>query len=240
MKGFYLQVFSLFPESIKRRINPLQYAVDAFVCSGVTGDPKAVVLDAGAGEGRYREALCHYRYLALDSTRGDSSWDYSRLDVIGDLIKLPLASEHVDFVVNTQVLEHVSDPLQVLQELQRVLKAGGTLLLTAPQGWHEHQQPNDFYRFTRYSLQRLLGDAGFTSFEVSPMGGYFHYLGHRLTYVPKVLFQENVGWKRVILFPIELLSLFLFCFLGPLLCFYLDRCDRTKDFTLCYQCKAVK
>jgi hypothetical protein len=44
----------------------------------------------------------------------------------------------------------------------------------------------------------------------------------------------------VVLFPLELLSLFVFCFLAPLVCYYFDFLDKDKEFTLCYKCVATK
>lgn len=239
MSGFYLKVYDRLPQFLKRRINPLEYSVEEFVRSANSGSGR-VVLDAGAGEARYARYFSNHVYVALDSTAGDPSWDYSRIHIQGDLASLPLAPGSVDTVVSTQVLEHVPDPVQTLKELQRVLRPGGRLYLTAPQGWHEHQAPNDYFRFTRYSLERILEQAGFVDVAVHPLGGYFHYLGHRLTYIPKVLFQDRQGLQRALLFPLELGSLFLFCLAGPILCFYLDRLDNKKEFTLLYRCTATK
>jgi SAM-dependent methyltransferase len=176
----------------------------------------------------------------LDSTVGEPDWDYSNIDLCADLMAIPIATETVDLVLNTQVLEHVAHPALVLGEIHRVLRPGGELLLTAPQGWHEHQQPHDFFRFTRFSLELLLDHAGFSKYQIEPFGGYFHYLGHRLTFIPKVLFQERRGILRVALFPVELATLFFCCFVIPLLCFYLDRLDEKKEFTLCYRVLASK
>src|SRR5512135_3213753 len=54
-------------------------------------EPTSLVLDAGAGEGRYRRFLEHTRYLAVDFGEGDEAWDYSALDVVADLHHLPFA-----------------------------------------------------------------------------------------------------------------------------------------------------
>jgi SAM-dependent methyltransferase len=240
MTGFYLTAYSLLPEFLKRRINPLEYSIQAFVQSARPDSAQAVVLDAGAGEARFQQYFSDQLYLALDSGVGEASWDYSRIHICADLMNIPLVGSSVDVVLNTQVLEHVPDPALVLQEIYRVLKAGGRLHLTAPQGWHEHQQPQDYFRFTQYSLRSMLLFAGFREITIEPLGGYFHYLGHRLTYIPKILFQERMGAARVLLFPLEVIALFLFCFVGPVICYHLDRLDRKKEFTLCYRCVAVK
>lgn len=240
MSRFYIKVYTLLPEFLKRRINPLDYTIEAFVQSANDASGKKVILDAGAGETRFAHHFLRHFYVALDSGEGDSSWDYSRIQVQADVASVPIASERVDTVVHTQVLEHVATPEQVLREMYRVLRPGGQLYLTAPQGWHEHQQPHDYFRFTRYSLRLLLETAGFREISIEPLGGYFHYLGHRLTYVAKVLFQDRKGVVRVLLFPLELTTLFLFCFLSPIACYYLDRFDKKKEFTLGYKCLATK
>ena len=240
MAEVYRKVFDRLPRSLRRRIDPLEFSIESFVRSAAKAPKGAFVLDAGAGESRFAGFFRDHRYLALDSGIGDGSWDYSQLHLCGDLTAIPLRPQSVDVVLNTQVLEHVPDPGLVLAELNRVLKEGGFLYLTAPQGWPEHQQPHDYFRFTRWGLEHLLTEAGFSQIKIQPQGGYFHYLGHRLTYIPRVLFGGRRGVVRGLLLPLELIAVGLFCFLAPLLCFYLDRFDRVREFTLGYQCIAVR
>ncbi len=240
MSAFYFRVFDLLPAPLRRRVDPLQEAVYRFVSGAAAVDPNALIVDAGAGQSRFAGLFRNNRYVALDFGRGDSGWDYTGLDVVGDLQHLPLKTGSAAVVINTQVLEHLPEPGRALREMHRILEPGGRLFLTAPQGWHEHQQPHDYYRFTSFALERLLSGAGFRSWTIDPMGGYFHYLGQRLTYIPKVLFWPRGKLFRTLLFPIELLSMALFCLLGPLVCYYLDRFDTDREFTLCYRCLATK
>jgi SAM-dependent methyltransferase len=60
-----------------------------------------------------------------------------------------------------QVLEHVFNPVQFLQEVNRVLKPGGKLLLTVPFVWDEHEQPYDYARYSSFGLRAMLEKSGF-------------------------------------------------------------------------------
>ena len=240
MSGVYLRVYNVLPEALKKRINPLDYAIDDFVRGAASREPGGLVLDAGAGESRFAGHFAGHRYVAVDSCVGDAAWDYSKVSLLADLVSIPLADGVFDTVLNIQVLEHVPDPQAVVCELFRVLKPGGRLYLTAPQGWHEHQSPNDYFRFTKYALRKLVENAGFADVGIEPLGGYFHYLGHRLTYVPKSLFPGLPWPARVLLAPLEIVTLSTCCFCLPILCYYLDRFDRSREFKLCYRCVAVK
>lgn len=204
--------------------------------------PTSLVLDAGAGEGRYRRFLEHTRYLAVDFGEGDEAWDYSALDVVADLHHLPFANAALDGVVCTQVLEHVRYPDRVVSELARVLKAGGHLFLSAPQGWHQHQKPHDFFRFTSFALAAMFQDAGLRPDYIRPMGGYFWTLSYELQMMHYWLFPPpEAGSRRGALGLIgSLLVRSVFLFLLPLPLYYLDRLDRIKDKTMGYVCHCVK
>lgn len=225
---------AVLPRFLLRALDPFEAAIRQAVETFASSLPAGVrVLDAGAGELRYAECFKPHRYVALDLAVGDVAWDYSRLDLLGDLEQLPLASATFDAAVNIVTLEHVRRPQQVLDELARVLKPGGRLLVVAPMEWEVHQAPHDYFRYTRHGLEHLLKTAGFTVRRLDPVGGYFWLMGRRsvnfLTF-----FQGGVGWLFfVLLAPI-------YGFLAPLVCYLLDRFDHKKDFTLGYVCEAVK
>ncbi|HQF70941.1 MAG TPA: methyltransferase domain-containing protein, partial [Promineifilum sp.] len=68
--------------------------------------PGARLLDAGSGEGQYRDTFKHLRYVGVDLAVGDQTWDYTGLDAQGDLSHLPFADDSFDAAVCFQVLEH--------------------------------------------------------------------------------------------------------------------------------------
>lgn len=74
-------------------------------------------------------------------------------------------SHTYDFVLSTQVLEHVKDPVAYLTEAYRILRPGGRLLLTTHGMFEEHGCPYDFYRWTSRGLEDLVGSIGFSVIE---------------------------------------------------------------------------
>ncbi len=133
----------------------------------------SLVLDAGAGEGMYRRLFNHTRYLAFDYGIGDAGWDYTGLDVVCDLHLLPLKDRSVPYILCTQTLEHLTKPHVALSELYRVLSDNGTIFCTLPFiGDAHHQEPYDFFRYTKYADEYLFAQAGFRDIEISPIGGY--------------------------------------------------------------------
>jgi 2-polyprenyl-3-methyl-5-hydroxy-6-metoxy-1,4-benzoquinol methylase len=66
-----------------------------------------------------------------------------------------------DFVLSSQVLEHVLDPAFYLSECFRVLKPGGKLLVTTHGTFWDHACPHDYWRWTAYGLRQAVENAGF-------------------------------------------------------------------------------
>lgn len=222
----------LLPKFLLARLDPVEKTISDEVARFAAGlPPGAVVLDAGAGESRFRAQFSRQRYLAVDNRLGDAGWDYSSLSLVGDLQSLPLRDASCDALLNIVVLEHTPDPLRVVQELHRVLRPGGRLLLIAPMIWEIHQAPHDYFRFTRYGLERLLRSAGFETARLEPIGGFFWLVGRYSFYFLKLW---RTGWRALLL---PLLAP-VFGLLIPLICYYLDPLDRTGDYTLGYVCEA--
>lgn len=195
--------------------------------------PQERILDAGAGESRFRPLFAHTGYVGIDATVGDKSWDYSEIDTVGDLCRIPFRAAAFDHVLCLVVLEHTQEPWAVLQEFNRVLRAGGEVHLIVPLMWEEHQKPHDYFRFTSHGMAYLLERANFQAERIEPIGGFFWVLARRC--VNLLTFFQS-GWRRVlflILAPV-------FGLILPVLCYYLDAMDRQKHFTLGFAVTARK
>ena len=210
----------LLPGPLRRYVLDFERRITAAVISFAGTVPAgARVLDAGAGEGAYQGYFPGRKYVGLDLGIGDQKWDYTRLDVLGDLASLPFADRVFDAALNIVTLEHVKDPRRVLTELARVLKPGGRLLLVVPHEWEVHQHPHDFFRFTKYGVEELARAAGLRVVSMEPGGGYFRLLARRLLggaqFFPMPL---HLAWLTLVAAPALLLPL-------------LDGLDKKKDFT---------
>jgi SAM-dependent methyltransferase len=237
-KAFYASM----PNFLKRLIVPCDFHIWEFVRQAAAEIPASSrLLDAGAGQCQFKSLFGECSYIAVDLALGDNTWDYSRLDVVSDLERLPFPDKEFDGEICIQVLEHLREPKTVLCELYRVLKPGGYLYLSAPQGWGIHQAPHDYYRFTCYGLRYLFEQAGFKIDYIKPSCGYFGYLANRMTIFPKVLFWHiTKPWLRLILLPFELISIFFFVLFFPAILHIMDPLDGQRDFTLNYFVKAKR
>ena len=130
------------------------------------------ILEVGCGLKPYRHLVppdvC---YRAIDWERSETCFHYRNSDVIyynGDIF--PLQDNSYDFVFHTEVLEHVYDVRRFLSECNRVLLMKGSMFFTVPFAVRYHYIPNDYWRFTPASLERLLKETGFKHVMVKPRG----------------------------------------------------------------------
>jgi SAM-dependent methyltransferase len=64
------------------------------------------------------------------------------------------------------------EPEKILKEIWRVTKPGGRFFATVPFIWNLHEIPFDEYRYTPYSLERHLVNAGYKNVEIKALGGW--------------------------------------------------------------------
>ena len=126
-------------------------------------------LDLGCGNKPY-ESL--YKPLTEKQTGCDViQSDKNRVDVICLATALAFENSCFDSILCTQVLEHVYDHHTMIKEIHRVLKPGGHIMLTVPFVWELHEEPYDFFRFTKHALKELFEEAGLVIDYIKPNGG---------------------------------------------------------------------
>ena len=119
--------------------------LDRFIAAHATDQP---TLDIGAQNGPY--AALFPRRIGLDIRPG------AGVRIIGDAQALGVRDAAFDVVLCTEVLEHLREPQQAIDEMFRVLKPGGRLLLTTRFLFPIHDAPDDYFRYTKYGLRYLL------------------------------------------------------------------------------------
>jgi ubiquinone/menaquinone biosynthesis C-methylase UbiE len=120
------------------------------------------VLDVGCGSKPYQDCFpLVSTYIGIDVETSGHDHKNSIVDVFYDGLSIPFTNESFDSVVCFEVLEHVKDPKAILGEVNRVIKDHGSLLISVPFLFGEHEEPYDFQRFTSFGLVKLLKDAGF-------------------------------------------------------------------------------
>jgi ubiquinone/menaquinone biosynthesis C-methylase UbiE len=121
-----------------------------------------VVLDLGCGT-KWPQALLpeSCRYVGLDYPE-TAEWYQTKPDVFGDAQRLPFASSSINTVLMVDVLEHLPNPRQALDEAARCLGTKGTLILIVPFLYPIHDAPHDYQRWSAYGLKKLVGECEFT------------------------------------------------------------------------------
>ena len=155
------------------------------------------ILDTGAGELRYKRFCAHLNYVSQDFAQYDGQGDgvglqtgardYSGLDIVSDITQIPEPDASFDAIMCIEVLEHLPYPVEALRELSRLLKPGGTLIITAPFCSLTHYAPH-FYQtgYSRYFYEYWLGELGFEIEDMQWNGNYFEYLAQELRRLPTV------------------------------------------------------
>ena len=143
---------------------------------------KGVLVDVGCGTRQYETLFKPYvtRYIGLEYPSVFSG--HTPYDVAGDALRLPYKTASVDTVLSNQVIEHVPEPWTMVDEMARILKPDGILILSAPHIWGIHNAPEDYYRFTCYGLQFLMERAGLEVLYVHAMAGFWVTAGIRFCY----------------------------------------------------------
>jgi SAM-dependent methyltransferase len=189
------------------------------------------VLDVGAGRNHYRKVFSRNNYITIDI--GLEQKNNKGIDIVGDILDMPLNDSSIDYIICIEVIEHMADGSHLLKEMNRVIKKGGKLLITFPLCFGEHMEPYDYFRYTQYSMKDMLEVNGFSVLEIKKRGGYFTLLGFFAAGVPdqiaktgKIPALIRKPLKRLLRFPFTY-------FLAPIF-IKLDLLDQRKNFTLGY------
>ncbi len=138
------------------------------------------ILDVGCGEMPYKSIFYNSNYYGIDfknfskykeikGTQPDYFFDSNYLEDF----KLPFKNEEFDNVFSFQVLEHHKNPQIFLQELNRVIKKDGMVMVSCPFIEGIHESPHDYQRYTKFGLEEIFHKNGFKVEKIFSQGKFF-------------------------------------------------------------------
>jgi SAM-dependent methyltransferase len=134
------------------------------------------LLDVGCGDGTFLNLMRQRGWTvagidfdpkAIASARHKYGLELKQ----GDLRSAAFPANQFDAVTMSHVVEHLPDPVSVLQEIRRILKPGGQLVMTTPNtagighqkfgaNWFGIDAPRHLHLFNRSALSQVVARAG--------------------------------------------------------------------------------
>jgi SAM-dependent methyltransferase len=131
------------------------------------------LLDFGCGSKPYRSLFKVDEYIGLDYENEGHPHNEEQIDIFYDGGKLPFKDAEFDYILCTEVFEHLFDLDDKIGEFNRVLKKNGLLFVTCPFVWNEHEIPYDFARYTSFALNHKFKNKGFEVVSYKKGGTFF-------------------------------------------------------------------
>lgn len=161
-----------------------------------------VMLDFGCGTKPYKKYFSNVSdYIGVDIKLDGFEERQKHVDFFYDGKNIPFEDGNFDSILCTEVLEHVFNIGELLNEFNRVLKKGGTMLVTTPFMWEEHEMPYDFARYTTPALRNLYKQNGFEVVNHYKTGNNAVVITQFCINYIKTLLPENKVIRQIMLIP---------------------------------------
>lgn len=162
----------------------------------------AHILDIGCGKQPFRPIFeqLGFQYAGLDYKQNAAN----NVDIIAPIdsdfmAKYPDLKAY-DFVICTEVLEHVAQWHIAFENIYTLTKTGGKVLITCPHFYQLHEQPYDFWRPTPYVLEFYAKKVGFKVIDNIQAGDSWDVLGTFLGNVSSIYYKKNLTLKYKLIF----------------------------------------
>ena len=148
------------------------------------------VLEIGSRQEKNQKNVANLRrlfpqgeYLGVDMRSGPG------VDRVVNAEKLPFKDNSIDVVLCLETLEHAEKPWLISEEIERVTKNSGVMIVSSQQNFPIHMHPSDYFRFTPYGLKSL-----FKKLKSSLLIGISPAFDNEARLNPQTVIM--VGWKR--------------------------------------------
>lgn len=132
-------------KNLVKSIKITRYNLDYFIKKHAT---EKRTLNIGSGTSPYIDHFPNSVNLDIEKS--------GFVDILGDAQNLPFKDKTFEVILATEILEHLKEPQKAIDEMKRVCKNNGKLILTTRFIFPLHDTPNDYYRYTKYGLRHLL------------------------------------------------------------------------------------
>jgi SAM-dependent methyltransferase len=185
------------------------------------------LLDVGCGSKPYKSLFFVDEYIGLDVEESGHDHASSDIDILYDGTTIPFEDESFDHVFSSEVFEHVFNLDKLVSEINRVTKKNGTLLITLPFCWDEHETPYDFARYSSFGIHNILENHGYSIVDTIKTTTYISTIFQMLAaYISQCVLPENryirVALTPIFVSPFIIIGLILSKILPDNQCFYLN------------------
>lgn len=198
---------------MRKMLSPIFYAQYKLTIPCTQKYINGNLIDIGCGYSPYKSLLLKNvsKYEGMDLVHYNEDVTH-----IGDILnKNPFHENQFDCGISFEVLEHIPNSDEFIKQIYKIIKPDGYFIISVPHLSRLHEEPLDFYRFTKYGLIEIFTRNGFEIVEIEPKGSLFSFLGHQIS----ILFVPTF-WQIPIL---KYVVLFLNYLLITLPCFWIDR-----------------
>lgn len=166
----------------KINLNPFNYCFLAYFylvseIKKTASHAKGITLDVGSGFAPFEHYFSPHITKYLKHEHPGAKIENIKYDYLSELPRLNIEDKSIDTILSFSVLEHVLEPFEAIKEFKRVLKDNGILIISVPQYWHLHDEPNDYLRFTKYVLKEKITNTGFEILYLKELGRSFATVG---------------------------------------------------------------
>jgi len=170
------------------------------------------ILDIGSGKGLFLSVMKELGFESYGIEFSPIAANFARktyeVNVFnGELEEAKFPSEYFDIVTMWQVLEHLSYPLESLQEIFRIMKKNGLLIIAVPNfssiqsrifrdKWYPLDLPRHLYQFEPKTLRKMFLKTGFKIVKINYFNHFINFVSFKKSILNVLLFKGNKGEKE--------------------------------------------